>query len=281
MRRCIFLRAQRSATFSVKPNSPARFARSGAHHRSTITFSSFVAQASRLWGARASSLRRCARSQARCLRAPQPGWLCYLMSSRNAQLIRRRNDARVTAFSQAGQGQFQTARIEIRIFFHAVSFMKKNDRARSNAVENFFGHQFRIAPDRVEPSHRPADQSQAASRKLRVHEEILHARRCAEKSLRTIRRAPKQLSARIDLGRDSPRTRAPKAPARMRVSMIRDLVAARQNFRDEMRIALRVCADQKESGARVEALEEIENLWRVNRGRPVMERDPDLRIFGF
>ena len=130
--------------------------------------------------------------------------------------------------------------------------MKKNDRARSNAVQNFFCHEFRIAPDRVEPSHRPADQNQAASRKLRVHEEILHARRRAEKSLRTIRRAPKQLRAGIDLGRDPPRTRAPKAPARMRVSMIRDLVAARQNFRDEMRIGLRVHTDEKESGARVE-----------------------------
>src|SRR5205814_6863863 len=39
--------------------------------------------------------------------------------------------------------------------------------------------------------------------------------------------------------------------------------------------------DQEESGARIEALEKVENLRRVNWGRSIINGEPHFRVFGF
>ena len=67
----------------------------------------------------------------------------------------------------------------------------------------------------------------------------------------------------------------------MRVGVVGDLMAARQDFGNEMRILFRAFADEEKCGPRLEAIEQIEDRDRVNGRRPVVDREPDFRFICF
>jgi hypothetical protein len=76
---------------------------------------------------------------------------------------------------------------------------------------------------------------------------------------------PQLFRTAIDLAADAARTRAPKRAARMRVSVIGERMPARQYFGDEMRMLLRVRADDEERRARIELLEHVQDSAGVRR----------------
>src|ERR1017187_10708412 len=99
-----------------------------------------------------------------------------------------------------------------------------------------------------------------------MHQQISQTRRRPEQPRRTIRRASEQFRAEIDFRSDSRGASRPEHPAWVRVGMIGDLVTATEDFRDEVWIFFRARPDDEEGRARVEALEEIEDLRGVRGG---------------
>src|SRR6476620_8525144 len=55
-------------------------------------------------------------------------------------------------------------------------------------------------------------------------------------------------------------------------------MAAGQDFREQMRILLRLFADDEERRPRIESIEEIEHRSRVDRGGAVIDSQPDFRL---
>ena len=66
----------------------------------------------------------------------------------------------------------------------------------------------------------------------------------------------------------------------MRVRVIRERMPLRQDFGDQVRMLLRVLTDDEERRARVEALQDLEQLQRVRSRRSVINRDPDFASRG-
>ncbi len=62
--------------------------------------------------------------------------------------------------------------------------------------------------------------------------------------------------------------------------MIGDLVTTTEDFRDEMGIFLRALPDDEEGGARIKAVEEIQDLGGVGGRGAVVDREPDFRFGG-
>ena len=80
------------------------------------------------------------------------------------------------------------------------------------------------------------------------------------------------LRTALDFGRRPNRSCRPKTGARMRVSVVRDLMSPRQYFRHKVRMFLRVLADREKSRAGFELIEEIENGDGVDGRRAVINR---------
>ena len=87
-------------------------------------------------------------------------------------------------------------------------------------------------------------------------------------------------AALIDFRRDARRRETPKRRARMPGGVIGDLVsggADRFQFRAEFR---RAFADDKKGRLRFEAPQNFEHARRVDRVRPVVDREPDFALGG-
>src|ERR1051326_7660910 len=83
-----------------------------------------------------------------------------------------------------------------------------------------------------------------------MNENILQGNGRAKETGRTIGTGAQQFRAEIDFRRDPAGPGEPERTARMCVGVVRDPVAARENFGDELGILLRVFADDEERGPR-------------------------------
>lgn len=131
------------------------------------------------------------------------------------QLFRSRDDASITLLQEAGEGQFQAARIEGGIFRDALSLMKNDNGARSGFAHNSAGHLRGIALHGIEPANRPSDQHEPPAFELRVNKNIFQTGGCSKIMGRPIRAGAEKLRAKIDFRRDSSWSRGPKRRARM------------------------------------------------------------------
>ena len=111
-----------------------------------------------------------------------------------------------------------------------------------------------------------------------MDERIFKSCRRAEKKCGTFRRAAQRRGTPIDLAPDSSWPRVPERSARMCVRVIGERMTAREYFGDEMRMRLRVFADDEKRGAGLELLEQIKQLERVREGRSVIDREPDFLL---
>src|SRR2546423_5640343 len=141
-----------------------------------------------------------------------------LSGGNRPQLFRRRDNATVTLFGQAAEGQFEAAEIELRSFLGALTFVQHDNRSGFDIPNNSFRDLRWIATDRVEPAHRPADQLQAAPIELRMDEQIFQTGGRAKKMGRTIGRGPQQFGATIDFRCDPLWSGHPKGNASVSVS---------------------------------------------------------------
>jgi hypothetical protein len=67
----------------------------------------------------------------------------------------------------------------------------------------------------------------------------------------------------------------------MRIGVVRDGMAARENFSHEMRILLGIFADQKKRRLRLEAIEQVEYRGGVRGRRAIIDGQPDFQLARF
>ena len=113
---------------------------------------------------------------------------------------------------------------------------------------------------------------------FRMDKQILQSRRSAKEARGPVGAGPQQIGAKIDFGRDSGGAGGPKRCAGMGVGMVRNPVAAAQDFREKMRIFLRALPNHKKRGAGLKAIEQIQHRDGVGGRGAVINREPD---FGF
>lgn len=195
-----------------------------------------------------------------------------------AKLLRFRYDTSKTFFGQAGQRRLDAARIELRVGFDSVTFVENDDCTRGRAFHDLRRDLSRIAPHGIQSANAPSNERQISAFQLGMKKETFYSGRSPKELRRSIRPGPEVFDARRDFSGGSNWARSPNASGWMRVGVVRDAVAARDDLCHQVRIFFRVPTDHEKGGASVEAIEQVENGDSVSGRRPVVDREPDFLV---
>jgi len=146
-----------------------------------------------------------------------------------------------------------------------VALVQHDNRAWPDSSHDRRSDPSGVAPNGVEPATAPTHEDESTPLEFGVKKEVLESDRRAEISRGPIAPRAQMLAAPVNLTEGPDRAGGPETPARMGVSMVRNLVAPGKDFRHQMRMFFRLLPDDEKSRARFESVEQIEDSAGVDR----------------